>query len=82
MVMGVAKYGNAGGKDLLLSVLAFGVYAFVKSSKMDQKRTAIDAAIRDLISGSNTIWAQTVFSVEADGQMLAFRRSALLAILL
>ncbi|MFM0515188.1 hypothetical protein [Paraburkholderia sp. RL17-373-BIF-A] len=46
MVKDGASYGNVGGaRDLLLSIITFGIYALAKSSKMDQKRAAVEAAI-------------------------------------
>ncbi|MFM0515472.1 hypothetical protein [Paraburkholderia sp. RL17-373-BIF-A] len=43
------NYGNPGGlKDLILSMLTFGIYAIVKTSKMEQKREAIEEVVRDL----------------------------------
>ncbi|MFM0514979.1 PIN domain-containing protein [Paraburkholderia sp. RL17-373-BIF-A] len=49
MVKDGASYGNVGGAgDLLLSIITFGIYALAKSSKIDQKRAAVEAAIRQL----------------------------------
>ncbi|MFM0515490.1 hypothetical protein [Paraburkholderia sp. RL17-373-BIF-A] len=70
MVMDGAKYGNAGGVgDLLLSILTFGIYAFAKSSKMDQKRAAVEAAIREL-NQQIPVKGATIISTKVDGKVL------------
>ncbi|MFM0515264.1 hypothetical protein, partial [Paraburkholderia sp. RL17-373-BIF-A] len=72
MAMDGATYGNAGGfKDLLFSILTFGIYSFVKSGKMDQKRAAIEVAIRDLHQQIESKARVGHVSVKVDGKMLS-----------
>ncbi|MBC8643011.1 hypothetical protein IAG25_40460 [Caballeronia sp. EK] len=44
-----ASYADAGGiRDLLLSMLTFGIYGLVKAVNIDKKGAAIDQALKDL----------------------------------
>ncbi|MBC8643050.1 hypothetical protein IAG25_40790 [Caballeronia sp. EK] len=45
------NFGNKGWgvvKDIILSMITFGIYAVVKNSKMDQKSTDLEAVVREL----------------------------------
>ncbi|MFM0514914.1 hypothetical protein [Paraburkholderia sp. RL17-373-BIF-A] len=71
VVMDGAKYGNAGGfGDFLLSILTFGIYAFSKSNKMDQKRAVVEAAVRELHQQIKDNPDVNLISVNVDGKTL------------
>ncbi|MFM0515384.1 hypothetical protein [Paraburkholderia sp. RL17-373-BIF-A] len=71
MVMRGAKFGNAGGAgDLVLSILTFGIYALVKSHKMDLKKAAVEETLKLLREQIQANPGADSVSVQVDGQEL------------
>ncbi|MFM0515189.1 hypothetical protein [Paraburkholderia sp. RL17-373-BIF-A] len=69
----VARGMNSGGvgdiKDLLLSLLTFGIYCFIKTDLLEKKKAAIEQALIDVHSKLNKFPDENV-SVEVDGNIL------------
>ncbi|MFM0515442.1 hypothetical protein [Paraburkholderia sp. RL17-373-BIF-A] len=67
-----ATFGNAGGaKDLILSMLTFGIYALVKSSAMEKKGAAVEKALVDLYSYMENHPHDKSISACVDGKWLS-----------
>ncbi|MFM0515398.1 PH domain-containing protein [Paraburkholderia sp. RL17-373-BIF-A] len=68
-------FGSAGGaKDLILSMLTLGIYSFVKSSIIDQKRAALEEALKQLCEKIAAHPAANSHTVEVDGKTIEFKQ--------
>ncbi|MFM0514918.1 hypothetical protein [Paraburkholderia sp. RL17-373-BIF-A] len=66
-----AKFRGADSiKDLILSMLTFGIYSFVKSSIIEQKRATIEVALQELRTQMEMDPGEQAYSVEVDGKTL------------
>ncbi|MFM0515107.1 hypothetical protein [Paraburkholderia sp. RL17-373-BIF-A] len=61
---------RGGAKDLILSILTFGIYAWVKSSKMDETREVAEKAIGDLCLMSQAAALVKSVDVMVEGKVL------------
>ncbi|MFM0515284.1 hypothetical protein, partial [Paraburkholderia sp. RL17-373-BIF-A] len=60
-----ARFGGAGGiKDLIFSMLTFGIYAIVKSSAMEQKQAAVKQVMKDIYTQIDLYPDANSFSVQ------------------
>ncbi|MFM0515176.1 hypothetical protein [Paraburkholderia sp. RL17-373-BIF-A] len=72
MAVSAGRYGNVGGiGDLLLSMLTFGIYSLVKLHKMDQKKAAVEQAIKDIHQTIEQNPNENTISVEVEGKRLS-----------
>ncbi|MFM0514916.1 hypothetical protein [Paraburkholderia sp. RL17-373-BIF-A] len=60
----------------MLSILTFGIYAFAKSSQMNQKRTALEGVVKDLHQQMTNYPDATTISVEVDGKKLTIEEQS------
>ncbi|MFM0514906.1 hypothetical protein [Paraburkholderia sp. RL17-373-BIF-A] len=70
-----AEFSSPGGiKDLIFSMLTFGIYVGVKSAMMERKREAVERALQDLKAGlSSRNPGVDVVAIQVEGKTLEVR---------
>ncbi|MBC8643010.1 hypothetical protein IAG25_40450 [Caballeronia sp. EK] len=66
-----SHFGSAGGvKDLILSMLTFGIYGFVKAAEMQKKHDAISRLVVNLYRQAESNLNETTIFTRVDGEEL------------